>query len=220
MSAANYGKIVREWEAMLGWHQYRLEHAKAEMATYLRDNKFCDSKDKLGGGYKHYVRHIQANGKCMAVPEEERIAWIEGKLAEYRQKEEIQNRTGVAAVRVKPGTAHHGKAEVIEPGAKKTKTNPFQPTQDFIFLAEAYKAVRKALTDEVKRQAALPTANAPVIATRLEALGTVLLEAEEKAAPAMEKYKAVFALLLGCGSDEKTEAKEGESESESEAESD
>jgi len=181
MSTANYIRIVKEWEGMLGWHEAKQADPKAVMSDWLRENKHCDSKDKTGGGYKAYLRYIGVNGKCLAVPEAERMAWIQGKVEEFKKKQEVQARTGVKTVRVKPGTAHHAKAEVMEPGTSTKGIALGVSKADFIALADAYLALKQAFADEVKRQAVLPGAKMPAMAARIDALGTAIAEAGDKA---------------------------------------
>ena len=192
MSAANYNRIVKEWEGMLGWHEAKIADPKAVMSDWLRENKHCDSKDKTGGGYKAYLRYIGVNGKCLAVAEEERIAWIQGKLEEFQKKQAIQARTGVKTVRVKPGTAHDAKAEVLEPSEGRAKNIQGVSTDAFLALAEAYLTLKQSFADEVKRQAALPTAKSPAMAARIDGLGTIIAEAGDKAEPALERAKAIL----------------------------
>ena len=153
MSTTNYARLTKEWEAMLGWHTHLAENPKAKMSDWLRDNEYCDSKDKTGDGHARYIRHIQANGKVLAVPEAERIEWIQGKLKEYTTKGEVAQRTGVAGgIRVKPGTAHHAKAEVLEPGAtaKPKKAGKVISKKALSALLECFESTVNRLKEQVE----------------------------------------------------------------------
>lgn len=227
MSTTNYERLTNEWKAMEGWHTYLAANPKARMSDYLREHKHCDSKDKSGEGHKSYVRHIQANGKAMAVPEAERIAWIQGQIKEYTTKADIAKATGVTGgIRVKPGTKHHSKAEVLMPGAKAPKASKGSVKASHIRgLAEAY----KALLERVKEQDELDTKalKTPAVVSRITANKAIIEKAEALARSYWDKASAVVDTPEASDSEAPSEAPEeppalkaDESEAESEAESD
>ena len=178
MSTTDYNRLTAEWEAMLGWHTHLATNPKARMSDYLREHKHCDSKDKSGTGHGSYVRHIQANGKVLGVPEDERIAWIQGKIKEYKDKAKMAVETGVTSgIRVKPGTAHHAKAEVLSPfaahKAKKDGERDVMGKKALKGLQEAYEALKVRLEAQVEIDKTNKTCMKPV-KERLE-LNTAVL---------------------------------------------
>jgi len=223
MSTTNYERLTNEWKAMEGWHTYLAANPKARMSDYLREHKHCDSKDKSGEGHKSYVRHIQANGKAMAVPEAERIAWIQGQIKEYTTKAEIAKATGVTGgIRVKPGTKHHSKAEVLMPGAKAPKAPKGSVKASHIRgLAEAYKALLERVKEQGELDAKNPIKSAPLKA-RMDANTAIIEKAEALARGYWDKAHTVVDTPEASDSEASSEAPEElpELKADSEAESD
>ena len=56
MNQADYTKLAAEWSSVAG--KMESVGAKGSLSDYLRTMKVCDSKDKAGVGYKHYLRFV------------------------------------------------------------------------------------------------------------------------------------------------------------------